>query len=63
MVKRRMVRARIPQGAAMRPGQDLHDAAGQAGGTVLNVAGDEMLAVVSDGNALGLEVLPLPYPA
>jgi folate-binding protein YgfZ len=73
-VKRRMVRLR---GAALQPGQDIYsdDAPGQAGGTVVNAAGDEALAVLqvaaieaktpvrAQPQAAALEVLPLPYSA
>jgi len=72
-VKRRMVRLR---GAVLRPGQDLYsdDAPGQASGTVVNVAGDESLAVLQTAaieaqaavraapQAPPLEVLALSYP-
>ena len=71
-VKRRMVRLR---GAALQPGQELYsdDAPGQASGSVVNVAGDESLAVLqvsaleakapirTQPRAAALEVLPLPY--
>jgi folate-binding protein YgfZ len=71
-VKRRMVRLR---GAALQPGQELYsdDAPGQAGGTVVNSAGGESLAVLqvaaiearspirAQPQAAALEVLPLPY--
>jgi folate-binding Fe-S cluster repair protein YgfZ len=71
-VKRRMVRLR---GAALQPGQEIYsdDAPGQAGGTVVNAAGDEALAVLqvsaieakspvrAEPQAAALEVLPLPY--
>jgi len=71
-VKRRMVRLR---GAALRAGQELFsdDQPGQPGGTVVNAAGDELLAVVQTSalegrspiraqpGAAPLEVLPLPY--
>jgi folate-binding protein YgfZ len=71
-VKRRMVRLR---GAALQPGQELYsdDAPGQAGGTVVNSAGGESLAVLqvaaiearspirTQPQAAALEVLPLPY--
>ena len=71
-VKRRMVRLR---GAALQPGQEIYsdDTPGQAGGTVVNAAGDESLAVLqvaaieakspirAQPQAAALEVLPLPY--
>ena len=74
-IKRRMVRVRTP--VSLRPGQDLYadDVPGQPAGTVVNVAGDEALAVlqistVESGSAVraeaggsALEVLPLPYQA
>ena len=50
-LKRRIVRARVPAGLEIRPGQDLYsdDVAEQASGTVVNVApaagGSEILAV------------------
>jgi hypothetical protein len=71
-VKRRMYRLR---GAALKPGQDLYsdDAPGQPSGMVVNVAGEESLAVLQTSaveakapiraqpQAAPLEVLPLPY--
>jgi folate-binding protein YgfZ len=71
-VKRRMYRLR---GAVLRPGQELYsdDAPGQPGGTVVNAAGDESLAVLQTSSveaktpiraqpqSAPLEVLPLPY--
>lgn len=71
-VKRRMVRLR---GAALRAGQDLYsdEQPAQPGGTVVNAAGDEALAVVQTSTlesrapiraqpgAAPLEILPLPY--
>jgi len=78
-IKRRMIRARAPVGVLLSAGQDLYsDAlAGQAGGTVVNVApaagGSELLAVVQIGdlaertpirvapNGPELELQPLPY--
>ncbi len=71
-LKRRMVRARLPAGAAARAGQDLFagEDPGQPGGTVVDAAGGEMLAVIPIGSAprlvpdgLPLEILPLPYAA
>jgi folate-binding Fe-S cluster repair protein YgfZ len=79
-LKRRMVRARVPAGLDVRPGQDLYsdDAAGQASGTVVNVApaagGSEFLAVApiaaieehkpirTAPGGAPIEVLTLPYP-
>ena len=74
-VKRRMVRMRTP--VPLRPGQDLYsdDVPGQPSGTVVNVAGDEALAVLQIATVEGrvpvraeaggpaLELLPLPYQA
>jgi len=71
-VKRRMVRLR---GAALQPGQEIYsdDAPGQSGGTIVNAAGGEALAVLQvaaieakspvrpQPQAAALEVLPLPY--
>lgn len=71
-VKRRLVHLR---GAILQPGQDLFsdDSPSVASGTVVNVAGDESLAVVQvsvieskapirpQPNAPALELLPLPY--
>jgi folate-binding protein YgfZ len=71
-VKRRMVRLR---GAGLQPGQEIYsdDAPGQAGGTIVNAAGGEALAVLQvsaieaktpvrpEPQAAALEVLPLPY--
>ena len=71
-VKRRMVRLR---GGALRAGQDVYsdEQPGQSGGTVVNAAGDEALAVVqistleskspirAQAGAAPLEILPLPY--
>jgi folate-binding protein YgfZ len=54
-LKRRMVRARVPAGAAARPGGEL-----PGDGIVVDAAGGEMLAVVPIGGA-ALEALPLPY--
>ncbi|OGA08305.1 MAG: hypothetical protein A3D95_13390 [Betaproteobacteria bacterium RIFCSPHIGHO2_12_FULL_69_13] len=75
-LKRRMVRARLPAGAAARAGQDLFgdEPPGQASGTVVDVApapgGGEMLAVVPIGSTVRLapggqplDHLPLPYGA
>jgi hypothetical protein len=72
-LKRRMVRLRAPM--ALRPGQDLYsdDVSGQPGGTVVNAAGGEALAVLqiatlesgaairAEAGGAALEVLPLPY--
>lgn len=50
-LKRRIVRAQVPAGVSVKPGQDLYsdDGAGEASGTVVNVAraagGSEILAV------------------
>lgn len=54
-LKRRMVRARVPAGDAVRPGQDLFadDLPGQPSGTVVDVAGGEMLAVLPVGFSSG----------
>jgi folate-binding protein YgfZ len=71
-VKRRMVRLR---GGALRAGQDLYsdEQPGQPGGTVVNAAGDEALAVVpvstleskspirAQPGSAPLDILPLPY--
>ncbi len=71
-VKRRMFRVR---GAGLQAGQELFgdDAPGQPAGVVVNVAGDEALAVIQTDavekhapirprpQAAPLEVLPLPY--
>jgi folate-binding protein YgfZ len=69
-VKRRMVRLR---GAALQPGQEVFGDDGQVGGTVVNAAGDEALAVLqvsaieaktasrAQPQAAALEALPLPY--
>lgn len=78
-LKRRMVRAKVPVGVSLSAGQDLYsDAfAGQASGTVVNVApsaeGSELLAVMQVGvvaerspiraapDGPELELQPLPY--
>jgi folate-binding protein YgfZ len=80
-LKRRMVRARAPAGLDIRPGQDLYsdDSAGQASGTVVNVApsdgASELLAVApiaalearspirTAPGGAPIEVLALPYAA